>query len=264
MVDSTPGRFAGKTAVVTGAAGGIGRAACARFATDGAQVVAVDLAGSALDETVAAVSNAGGECLAVEADVTDGGSVAGYVEAAMNRFGRIDAFFNNAGVEGVRAPLWELGDEDFDRVIAVNLRGVFLGLKHVAPAMRAGGGGAIVNTASIAGLTATPGIIAYGASKHAVVGMTKSAAAELAPEIRVNAVCPGPIETRMMRSLERQFDPDNPEAVHDMFAQGIPLGRYGEPEEVAALVAWLCSGDSEYISGAMHTIDGGGGGGRRG
>ena len=264
MVDSTPDRFTGKVAVVTGAAGGIGRAACARFAADGAKVVAVDLAGSALDETVAAVANAGGECLTVEADVTDGDSVAGYVGAAMNRFGRIDAFFNNAGVEGVRAPLWELADDDFDKVIAVNLRGVFLGLKHVAPAMRAGGGGAIVNTASIAGLSPTPGIIAYGASKHAVVGMTKSAAAELAPEIRVNAVCPGPIQTRMMRSLERQFDPDNPQGVHDMFAQSIPMGRYGEPEEVAALVAWLCSGDSQYISGAMHTIDGGGGGGRRG
>ena len=264
MPQTDPNRYAGKVAVVTGAAGGIGRAASVRFTQDGAKVAAVDIAGSPLDETVAAVANAGGEALAIEADVTDAADVAAYVRQAMDRFGRIDAFFNNAGIEGVRAPLWELGDDDFDRVIAVNLRGVFLGLKHVAPAMRANGGGAIVNTASIAGLTATPGIIAYGASKHAVVGMTKSAAAELAPEIRVNAVCPGPIETRMMRSLERQFDPDNPEAVHDMFAQSIPLGRYGEPEEVAALVSWLCSEDAGYISGAMHTIDGGGGGGRRG
>ncbi len=257
-------RFTGKAAIVTGAAGGIGRATCVRFAEDGAQVVAVDLAGSALDETVAAVTNAGGEVLAVEADVTREEQVADYVRQAVERFGRVDAFFNNAGIEGVRANLWELDEDDFDRVIAVNLKGVFLGLKHVGPAMRASGGGAIVNTASIAGLTATPGIIAYGASKHAVVGMTKSAAAELAPEIRVNAVCPGPIETRMMRSLERQFDPDNPEAVHDMFASSIPLGRYGEPEEVAALVTWLCSEDSRYISGSMHTIDGGGASARRG
>ena len=256
-------RFAGNVAIVTGAAGGIGRATCVRFAEDGAQVVAVDLAGSALDETVAAVVNAGGEVLAVEADVTQGDQVANYVEQAVARFGRIDAFFNNAGIEGLRAPLWELDEDDFDRVIAVNLKGVFLGMKHVAPAMRGDGGGAIVNTASIAGLTATPGIIAYGASKHAVVGMTKSAAAELAPEIRVNAVCPGPIETRMMRSLERQFNPDDPQGVHDAFAAGIPLGRYGEPEEVAALVTWLCSDDSRYISGSMHTIDGGGAGGRR-
>lgn len=264
MPQTDPNRYAGKVAVVTGAAGGIGRAASVRFAQDGAKVAAVDIAGSPLDETVAAVASAGGEAIAIEADVTDAADVAAYVRQTADRFGRIDAFFNNAGIEGVRAPLWELADEDFDRVIAVNLRGVFLGLKHVAPAMRGNGGGAIVNTASVAGLSPTPGIIAYGASKHAVVGMTKSAAAELAPEIRVNAVCPGPIETRMMRSLERQFDPDNPEAVHDMFAQSIPLGRYGEPEEVAALVSWLCSEDAAYISGAMHTIDGGGGGGRRG
>ena len=255
-------RFAGKAAVVTGAAGGIGRAACARFAQDGARVVAVDLAGSDLDETVAAVANAGGECIAVEADVTQEADVARYVSRAIAAYGRIDAFFNNAGVEGVRSPLTDLDEADFDRVIAVNLKGVWLGMKHVAPAMRESGGGAIVNTASIAGLSPTPGIIAYGASKHAVVGMTKSAAQELAPEIRVNAVCPGPIETRMMRSLERQFDPDNPEAVHDAFAAANPMGRYGEPQEVASLVTWLCSDDSVYINGAMHTIDGGGNRGR--
>lgn len=255
-------RFAGKVAIVTGAAGGIGRAACVRFATDGAKVVAVDLAGSDLDETVAAVSNAGGECITVEADVTQEADVARYVEATLAAYGRVDAFFNNAGIEGVRSALTDLDEADFDRVIAVNLKGVWLGMKHVAPAMAASGGGAIVNTASIAGLSPTPGIIAYGASKHAVVGMTKSASQELAPDIRVNAVCPGPIETRMMRSLERQFDPDNPEAVHEMFASANPMGRYGEPEEVASLVTWLCSDDSVYINGAMHTIDGGGGRGR--
>ncbi len=251
-------RFEGMVAIVTGAAGGIGRAACVRFAEDGAKVVAVDLAGSDLDETVAAVANAGGECITVEADVTQEADVARYVSEAVSAYGRVDAFFNNAGIEGVRSALTDLDEDDFDRVIAVNLKGVWLGLKHVAPAMNESGGGAIVNTASVAGLTPTPGIIAYGASKHAVVGMTKSAAHELAPTVRVNAVCPGPIETRMMRSLERQFDPDNPEAVHDAFASANPLGRYGEPDEVAALVTWLCSDDSRYVNGSMHTIDGGG------
>ncbi len=255
-------RFDGMVAIVTGAAGGIGRAASVRFAEDGAKVVAVDLAGSDLDETVAAISKVGGECITVEADVTQEADVARYVAEALSAYGRVDAFFNNAGIEGVRSALTELDESDFDRVIAVNLKGVWLGMKHVAPAMQASGGGAIVNTASVAGLSPTPGIIAYGASKHAVVGMTKSAAQELAPTVRVNAVCPGPIETRMMRSLERQFDPDNPEGVHDMFAAANPLGRYGEPEEVASLVTWLCSDDSRYVNGAMHTIDGGGNRGR--
>jgi NAD(P)-dependent dehydrogenase (short-subunit alcohol dehydrogenase family) len=131
-------------------------------------------------------------------------------------------------------------------------------MKYVVHIMREHGGGAIVNTASVAGLGGTPTIIAYGASKHAVIGMTKSGAMEFGPDgIRVNAVCPAPIETRMMRSLERGMNPDAPEAVHEMIAANIPLGRYGEPEEVAALVAFLCSDDAQYISGGTYTIDGG-------
>lgn len=253
-----PGRFEGKVVVITGAAGGIGRAAAIRFAQEGADVVAVDLSASDLAETVADVEAAGGRGLAVVADVTSSEEVAGYVQAATETFGGVDALFNNAGIEGAVAGLEQYPDDIFDRVLAVNVRGVWLGMRHVAEAMRLRGGGAIVNTASIAGLGAAAGLIAYGASKHAVVGMTKTGAVELAPAgIRVNAVCPSPIETRMMRSIEAGASPDDPEEFKKTINQNLPLGRYGEPEEVAALVAFLCSADASYITGGIYPIDGG-------
>lgn len=252
------GRFEGKVAVITGAAGGIGKQACIRFASEGAKVVAVDLAGTALGDVIDAVKAAGSEAIAVPTDVTIASQVKNYVDAAMGAYGRVDAFFNNAGIEGWVGPSTEYPEDIFDRVIAVNLKGVWLGMKYVVPVMRAQGGGAIVNTASTAGLGATPTIIAYGASKHAVVGMTKSAAVEFGRDrIRVNAVCPAPIETRMMRSLERGMNPDDPGAVHDTISATIPLGRYGEPQEVAALTAFLCSDDASYITGGIYTVDGG-------
>jgi len=251
-------RFEGKVVIVTGAAGGIGRAAMERFAQEGAALVAVDLPGSGLEEAVALAEKAGGEALAVAADVTRAEDVARYVAEGASRFGGIDFLFNNAGIEGSVTPIDSYPDDAFDRVLAVNVRGVFLGMKHVIPALRRRGGGAVVNTASVAGFLGEPAIPAYVASKHAVLGLTKCGANTYGPEgIRVNAICPSPVETRMMRSLEAGLAPETPEEAKKMIAQRIPLGRYATPEEVAAAVAFLCSDDARFINGAALTVDGG-------
>ena len=236
----------GRVAVITGAASGIG-AACARtFAAKGAKVVVVDVNASGAR---AVAKEVGG--LAIACNIANESEVNALVAQTERELGPIDVFFNNAGVLGALKPLVDYPEETFDRVIAVNVKAVWLGMKVVAPLLRARGGGAIVNTASIAGLRGSPNIIAYTASKHAVVGMTRAASLELARHnIRVNAVCPAPIETPMVQELETEIR-------RERLTATIPMRRYGEPHEVAALVAFLASADAAYITGAIYTVDGG-------
>ncbi len=251
-------RFQNKIVVVTGAASGIGRAAAVRFALEGARLAVVDLADTDLEGCVAEIERSGGQAIAIEADVTRVEDVQHYVARTCAEFGGIDCFFNNAGILGVVRPLIEYPEDVFDRVMAVNVKAIWQGMKIVAPALIHRGGGAIVNTASIAGLRASPGLLAYTASKHAVIGMTRTASVELVRHgIRVNAVCPAPIDTPMGRQLDAGFNPQDPNAAHDRLASRIPMGRYGKADEVAALVAFLCSADASYINGGIYTVDGG-------
>jgi 3alpha(or 20beta)-hydroxysteroid dehydrogenase len=248
------GRFAGKAAVITGAAAGIGRAVATRLAAEGASVVLVDRAVGALTEAAAAIGGA----LPVAADVSLEADVDAYVDVALRAHQRIDLFVNNAGIEGRRAPMTELSADDFDRVMAVNARGVFLGLRAVMRVMKRQGSGAIVSTASMAGIKGGAAFSPYVASKHAVVGLTRCAALEGAPfGIRVNAIAPGHIDTRMARDLTIQVNPDDPEGVYQRIAASVPLGqRYGTANEVAAVVLWLLSDDAAYVSGTTQLIDG--------
>ncbi|MBV8188313.1 MAG: glucose 1-dehydrogenase [Alphaproteobacteria bacterium] len=250
--------FSGKVALVTGGGNGIGRASSLGFAARGAKVVVVDRDVAGGEATAGIVRQKGGEAIFVEADVTKSDSVRAYVERAVQAYGRIDCFHNNAGIEGAVAPTADYDDAMFDAVMAVNVRGVFLGLKHVLKQMLAQKSGAIVNTASTAALLGSPGMPAYVASKHAVLGLTKTASGEVARHgIRVNAVCPGPIDTRMIHDLEAQLNPGDPQAVSRRYQASIPIGRYGTPEEVANTVLFLCSDLAGNITGAHFVVDGG-------
>lgn len=242
--------------VVTGAGGGIGSAAVDTFLALGASVVAVDLAGAGLD-AVRERQNGGDSVVAVEGDVTSVEDWARIAAAMSEHFGVVTGLVNNAGIEGAIVPLVEYPEEMFDRVLDINVKGVWLGMKTLAPLMS--GGGSIVNVSSVAGLGGASNLSAYSASKHAVIGLSKSAALELAPQgIRVNAVCPSPIQTRMMRSLEGAMKTDDIdlETMQAVVAANIPIGRYGEPSEVADLMSFLLSDQSRFLSGAAIPIDG--------
>ena len=237
---------------------GIGRATAMKLAEHGAKVVVVERDGSAAEATTGIIRQAGGEAVAVTADVTKSADVQAYVKTALATYGRIDCFFNNAGIEGKVTPTAQYDEAVFDAVIGVNVKGVFLGLRHVLPEMIRQGGGAVVNTASVAGLVGTPGMPAYVASKHAVIGLTKTAAGEVARQgIRVNAVCPGPVDTRMIHALEEQLAPGDAAAMSARYQAAQPTGRYTTVEEIANMVLFLCSDLASNTTGGQFVVDGG-------
>lgn len=247
-------KLAGKTVVITGAAGGIGKAASALFLAQGASVLMVDR--DEKDLAAAAAELGSDQVHYVAADVTETAQVEAYAQKAKSLFGQVDIFFSNAGVEGVVKPIEEYPEEIFDQVMAVNVKGVWLGNKYMSPLMREGG--SIIITSSVAGLGGTPNVSAYVASKHAANGIMRSLCYEMAPrKIRVNTINPSPVDNRMMRSLEEGFAPGAGEAAKQNFEQSIPLQRYATNEEVAQLALWLASDDSRFITGTFQVIDGG-------
>jgi len=247
-------RLAGKAAVITGGSGNIGMATAARFLSEGARVLIVDRDSPRVEAALGELKSNSAHGFA--ADVTSAADSAGYAAEAQRLFGRIDIFFNNAGVAGAVAPIVDYRDEDFDAVMAVNVRGVFLGLKHMLPAMK--DGGSVICTSSVAGLRGAVAMPAYVASKHAVVGLMRVAAIEAAPrKIRVNTIHPGPVQGDMMRGLEGGMAPANPDAAHEVILQRMRLGRYIETKEIADLVTFLASDESRMITGATMVIDAG-------
>jgi NAD(P)-dependent dehydrogenase (short-subunit alcohol dehydrogenase family) len=247
------GRVAGKVAVVTGGSSGIGRATALIFAGEGAKVVVADVVVEGGEETVRLINAAGGEAIFVKTDVSQPAEVEAMVKKAVDAYGRLDCAFNNAGIEGVIQPTVDYSEAHWDRVIAINLKGVWLCMKAELQQMLKQGGGAIVNTASVAGLVGLPGFSAYVAAKHGVNGLTKTAALEYAKAgIRVNAVCPGAIRTPMLERAVRA----NPGS-EEQFVAVEPIGRMAAPAEVGEAVVWLCSDAASFVTGLPMAVDGG-------
>lgn len=250
-------RFQDKIALITGGSGGIGKETAKKFLEEGGKVAIVDINEEALEKVKEELSGLG-EVLTIKADVSKEEDVKNYVNTTVDKFGKIDFFHNNAGINGPNKPLAETSLEEFETVMRINSTGVFLGLKYVLPVMAEKGSGSVVNTSSGAGLMGTPTMVAYGASKHAVVGMTKTAALEYAKAgVRVNSVHPAPVNNEMMRAIESQANPDDVAGAQKAYENAIPLGRYAESEEIADLILFLASDKSKFITGSQYTIDGG-------
>ncbi len=244
-------------AIITGAAKGIGRATALSLSDNNVRILAVDRDEDALTQLVAEINDRGGNAYAHIADVSDSADVRGFVNHANKLFSGIEYFFNNAGIIGRLAPLVDYPEDVFDQVIAVNLRGVFLGLKYVLPGMYERGSGAIVNTASVAGLVGHVDHAGYVASKHGIVGLTKVAGAEAAAYgVRVNAVAPGPVHTDMMDEVEAMKSPGDADVERERLLQNIPAHRYGTVTDIAAVVSFLLIGESNYLNGSTIIVDG--------
>jgi 3alpha(or 20beta)-hydroxysteroid dehydrogenase len=246
----------GKTALITGAARGIGLATAAQLSREGADIVGLDLPDSPWDELREEIKSHGSQLLISEGDVADEAIWTTTLAQVRDQFGRIDILFNNAGIPGPACPFWDYPEEAFDQVMRVNCRGVFLGMKYCTQLMR--GGGSIINMSSVSGLGGGRSLFAYNASKHAVIGMTKVGAVELAEfGIRVNAICPAMTETAMMLDLENGKSAEQVAALRGHFTAMIPLARYANPSEIAAVVAFLASDASSFVTGTAIPVDGG-------
>ncbi|MCM0620516.1 SDR family oxidoreductase [Nocardioides bruguierae] len=253
-------RFTHKAVLITGGGSGLGRAAAVRLAEEGASLALVDVSEKGLAETAAAVAKVAPDAtvLTITADVSDEEQVKAYVDRTVAELGSIDGFFNNAGIEGKQDLTEDFGVDVFDKVVSINLRGVFLGLKHVLAQMKKQGSGMVLNTASVGGIRGVGNQSGYAAAKHGVVGLTRNSGVEYgAFGVNVNAIAPGVILTPMVEASFRQLDPENPEEAGKAFVQVNPKQRWGQPEEVASVVAFLLSEDAAFINATTIPVDGG-------